>query len=421
MKFLPILCHSRTRRWLTLGARALPIAFIAGCASPGPPHAPSLNLPEVVHDLTADRIGDQVTLHWTTPEKTTDHLAIKGAMTAEICRVTAPLSQPAVPSTPACTVVTRLPVSSGPSHAEEALPSSLTLDPASLLAYRVQLFNAHGRSAGPSAEAFAAAGAAPPSVEQLRATSVREGVQLEWQQKDTISPVQLDRFLATPASTAIHPGPANPTSSTASKPASRSKLRKTSPPSTSTSAKSPAKSQAVPMTSSKAPDEVKLETPKEVVDAGGTVDRTAQKGESYRYTARRLREISLQGHALELRSDVSSPVTVTMLDTFPPGVPTGLEAVPGGATPSDRSIDLSWTPDTDPDLAGYSVYRQEVTSAGQVAGSATRLNTTPIVGPAYRDQTAVPGHRYAYRVTAVDASGNESAPSADVQETLREQ
>ena len=112
MKFLPILCHPRTRRWLTLGAGALPIVFIAGCASPGPPHAPSLNLPEVVHDLTAERIGDQVTLHWTTPEKTTDHLAIKGAMTAEICRVTAPISQQAVPSTQACTVVTRLPVSS---------------------------------------------------------------------------------------------------------------------------------------------------------------------------------------------------------------------------------------------------------------------------------------------------------------------
>src|SRR5271156_6071310 len=124
MKFLTILCHPRTRRWLTLGAGALPIAFIAGCASPGPPHAPSLNLPEVVHDLTAERTGEQVMLHWTTPEKTTDHIAIKGAMTAEICRVTTPVSQPAVPSTPACTVVTRLPVSSGPSHAEEALPSS---------------------------------------------------------------------------------------------------------------------------------------------------------------------------------------------------------------------------------------------------------------------------------------------------------
>jgi fibronectin type 3 domain-containing protein len=175
------------------------------------------------------------------------------------------------------------------------------------------------------------------------------------------------------------------------------------------------------MTAPSTPNEVKLGTPKQAADAGGTVDRTVQKGETYRYTARRLREISLEGHALELRSDLSSPVKVTMLDTFPPGIPTELEAVPGGATASDRSIDLSWAPDTDSDLAGYSVYRQEVTSAGQVAGTATRLNTTPIVGPAYRDQTAVPGHRYAYRVTAVDASGNESAPSADVQETLREQ
>ena len=416
MKFLLILCHLRSRRWLTLGAAMLPIAFAAGCASPGPPHAPSLNLPEVVSNLTADRVGDQIVLHWTTPEKTTDHLAIKGSMTAEICRVTAPASQPNPPSTSVCTVVKRLPVSSGPSHAEEVLPPTLTVDPASLLAYRVQLFNAHGRSAGLSAEAFAAAGAAPPSVERLRATSIREGVRLEWQAKDTTSPMQLDRILIRPVG-AASPTPANPALSAPAKPATRSRLKKTSPASTSGATKS----QAVPMTSSKTSDEVKLETPKQATDAGGTVDRTTQKGESYRYSAQRLRETSLEGHKLELRSELSLPVMVTMLDTFPPGIPTGLEAVPGGATPSDRSIDLSWTPDMDPDLAGYSVYRQEVTSAGLVAGTATRLNTTPIVGPAYRDQTALPGHRYAYRVTAVDATGNESAPSADVQEILREQ
>ncbi len=131
--------------------------------------------------------------------------------------------------------------------------------------------------------------------------------------------------------------------------------------------------------------------------------------------------VSLDGHTLLMRSTVSAPVTFVSRDVFPPLVPTGLEAVPGGATPADRSIDLSWTPNTDADLAGYSVYRQEVTSTGEVAGTAARLNSTPVVGPAYRDQTAVPGHRYSYRVTAVDSAGNESAPSAAVQETLREQ
>jgi fibronectin type 3 domain-containing protein len=110
-----------------------------------------------------------------------------------------------------------------------------------------------------------------------------------------------------------------------------------------------------------------------------------------------------------------------MRDTFPPPTPSGLEAIPGGAGAADRSIDLSWSPDNDADLAGYFVYRQEVDPQGQVTGTVTRLNTIPVVGPAYRDQTVLPGHRYAYRVTAVDTAGNESAPSADVQETLREQ
>jgi hypothetical protein len=414
MKSLLIPSRTQTRRWLSLTAAALPIVFAVGCASPGPPHAPSLDLPEVVKDLTAERVGDKVTLHWTTPEKTTDHLAIKGTITAEICRT----SLPAPASTPACTVVKRLPVQTGPSQTEEALPASLTADPASLLAYKVQLFNAHNRSAGSSTSAFAGGGAAPPPVEQLRATSVRGGIQLEWQQPNTSSSnaqVQLDRHLL--ASTTSNPTPAPTNSAPASKPALRSKSRKPSSPAAFASAKP----QTTPATESKTPDDVKLETPKQTADAGGTIDQTTQRGDSYRYTARRVREISLAGHTLEVRSELSAPVTVTMLDTFPPAIPTGLEAVPGGATPSDRSIDLSWTPNTDSDLAGYSVYRQEVSSTGQVAGPATRLNPSPIVGPAYRDQTAIPGHRYAYRITAVDATGNESAPGADVQETLREQ
>jgi hypothetical protein len=144
-------------------------------------------------------------------------------------------------------------------------------------------------------------------------------------------------------------------------------------------------------------------------------------GESYRYTAQRVRSISFNGHELELRSVVSPPVTVVMRNTFPPHAPSALEAVPGGATVADRSIDLSWTPNADPDLAGYFVYRQDIDSKGVVAGTATRLNATPVVGPAYRDQTAMAGRRYAYRVTAVDTAGNESSPSEAVQETLREQ
>ena len=410
MKSLLIPCQSQPRRWLTLAAAALPIVLVAGCASPGPPHAPTLNLPDPVKDLTAERVGDKVTLHWTTPEKNTDRIAIKGAVTAQICRIAVPVTPT---PTPDCTVVTTVPVQSGASHAEDILPASLTVDPASLLAYRVRLLNTNNRSAGLSSETFVAAGAAPPPVQQLSAKSLQDGIQLEWQQQNTTAQVLLDRHLVEPAGAAANLAPANPAS--IPKPVTRTKSRKTSPPPAS------AKPQAQPISSQKTPDDVRLETPKETNDAGGTIDQSALKGASYRYTAQRVREISLAGHTLELRSDRSAPVTIAVLDTFPPAVPSGLEAVPGGATASDRSIDLSWTSNTDNDLAGYIVYRQEVTSTGQVAGSATRLNSTPVVGPAYRDQTAIPGHRYAYRVTAVDATGNESAPSTDVQETLREQ
>src|SRR5580704_10655699 len=205
MKFSLILCHPHTLRWLPAVAAASLIVYATGCASPGPPRPPSLNLPEVVKDLTAERLGDQVILHWTTPKTTTDHMDVKGTMTAEICRIAAPPSA-------VCTPVARTPVPPGPSQASDTLPQTLTADPAALLAYRVQILNAHGHSAGPSPEAFAAAGNVPPPVEQLRATPTRDGALLEWQQKPTPAAVELDRLPIGPDGVVIEPTPAKVTS-----------------------------------------------------------------------------------------------------------------------------------------------------------------------------------------------------------------
>jgi hypothetical protein len=412
MTFFLVTRHRRSRRWLRAAAAGPLIVLVAGCASPGPPRPPSLNLPEVVKDLSAERVGDVVHLHWTTPEVTTDRINIKGAMTAEICRTTpsAPTSQ-----TPACVPITRLPVQSGPTHGAEALPPVLTVDPPVLLAYRVQIFNVHGHSAGLSSEAFAAAGAAPPPVEQLRATPTRDGAMLEWQQKSASAVVELDRLPVGPDGVVVEPPQRKGASRSSPKPA----IKKPE-----VSRPKPVPASSAPKTlqmTSPAPIEVKLRTPVQPGDTGGTVDHTALTGEAYRYTAQRVRSLSLGGHPLELRSTVSPPVKIAMRDTFPPHAPSGLEAVPGGATAANRSIDLSWTPGIEADIAGYIVYRQEVDERGVAAGTAARLNLTPVAGPAYRDQTAITGHRYTYRVTAVDIAGNESAPSADVQETLREQ
>jgi len=169
------------------------------------------------------------------------------------------------------------------------------------------------------------------------------------------------------------------------------------------------------------------------VDAGGTIDRTAQIGHAYRYTAERVRTVELGSQTLELRSLASAEVVVEMKDVFPPEAPVGLVAIPGFAgvesadKASDRSadqvgeqaqraaIDLSWQPDLEPRIAGYRVYRREV--EGDAAEIWRRLNPELVPVASYRDPSVVAGRRYAYRVTAVDASGNESAPSDAVEET----
>jgi hypothetical protein len=69
-----------------------------------------------------------------------------------------------------------------------------------------------------------------------------------------------------------------------------------------------------------------------------------------------------------------------------------------------KTIDLTWAPNTDADLAGYNVYRGGV-----------KANTELVKTPTYRDPVTAPGD-YTYSVTAVDLRGNESAKSAEARE-----
>jgi hypothetical protein len=163
---------------------------------------------------------------------------------------------------------------------------------------------------------------------------------------------------------------------------------------------------------------------------GGTVDRTAQIGHAYRYTAQRVRSVQLAGQRLEVRSLLSAEVTVAMLDVFPPDAPVGLVAAPGfaggpttgqnagpatGEQAQRPAIDLSWEPEMEPRIAGYRVYRRDLESG---APNAWRLLDTEVVPEAaYRDLGVTAGQRYAYRVTAVSDAGKESAPCEEVVET----
>jgi hypothetical protein len=369
---------SATRRavqpLIALFTFAVAASLLSGCASPGPARPPSLHLPRLVTDLSAARTGDSVTLRWTTPDKTTDGLKVDPPLTAEICR------QPAVAHA-ACTPVKNISVHPGASEATDQLPGSLAADPPALLTYRVKILNANGRSAGLSTPAFAAAGAAPPAIERLRVTPIRNGAMIEWQPQSAPSFIDLDRTLV---------------QTTLPKKRSSKQPRTLAAPAV--------------------PTEIHLQAGRQTTDPGGTIDPIAQRGETYRYTAQRVRSITLNGHALEIRSTPSATITTVMRDTFPPATPNGLVAVPGNG-----SIDLSWEPNTETDLAGYIIYRQAVAADGTLSGPPSQLTPTPIAAPAFSDLTAQPGQAYSYSVVAIDSAGNQSPTSSEAREILRKQ
>lgn len=119
------------------------------------------------------------------------------------------------------------------------------------------------------------------------------------------------------------------------------------------------------------------------------------------------------GNWSALSNLVSGTVPTGPPDTAPPAAPTAMavtEAPEGGSTV------LQWTAGTEPDLAGYEVYR-----AVDPAGEWTLLNAALLAKPAYTDaQLPANADRVWYCVTAFDRSGNESARSAPVVVVLRE-
>jgi hypothetical protein len=129
-------------------------------------------------------------------------------------------------------------------------------------------------------------------------------------------------------------------------------------------------------------------------------------GKTYLYSVRTA--IPVDGTSVE--SSDSVPAVVTPRDIFPPAVPQGLvAAVIVGSPTNAPEVELSWSINVEADLAGYRVYRSEQQDTpGQL------VTTDLLLSPVYRDTSVQPGHTYWYSVTAVDRSGNESAPSARV-------
>jgi hypothetical protein len=390
---------ARGFRWAfavaALVAGALATISLVGCGTPGAPQPPSLNLPDPVSDLSADRNGDEVKLTWTMPAKNTDKLKLKDSVLVHICRreVDGPCVQAGVdPTFP--------PGADG--NFTETLPTALANGAPRKLTYFVELKNKKGRSAGPSNEAVILAGQAPPAVLGLAAEVRKQGVVLRW--------------TANPASDA---------SATSTAVRLHRKLVSAPPP----------KPQGQSGLLAPEPEPIERTLLVESPDQPPrTIDKDIRLGQTYEYRAQRVIRVAQrvpaqspmqsgnaqaaqqdQDQMLELAGPLSDPIRVDAADIFPPDVPTGLAAI-ATRTATESSIDLSWKPNTDEGLAGYAVYRREGDDPWQRISPAE-----PVVGPAFHDSHVRPGQLYRYAVTALDLGGHESPRSAVAEETAPSQ
>ncbi len=257
---------------------------------------------------------------------------------------------------------------------DDALPAALASGAPRPLRYFVELKNRKGRSAGLSNEAAVLAGHGPLPIEGLRAEVRKDGVVLSWDPQSEAGAVRLHRKLLTPAPAKAH-------------------QELLAPP--------PEQSE----------ENLLVDANPQVARA---IDRDIRFGESYEYRAQRVSRIAYEGKTLELAGELSPALRVDAVDVFPPAVPSGLAAIAtAGDGGIETAVDLSWQPNTEPDLAGYIVYRREGDTEWQRVSP-----SQPLVSPAFHDNRVQPGHSYRYAISAIDQGGHESARSAEAEETV---
>jgi hypothetical protein len=141
-------------------------------------------------------------------------------------------------------------------------------------------------------------------------------------------------------------------------------------------------------------------------------DRGFQFGETYEYF---VRTVSFRSGSSNLSDAIESNdgpvITVTPKDTYAPAPPDSIKVASINAI-----VSLFWPSNSEPDLAGYNIYRSEDESLPpeRWLKLTPRLHTPTT----FRDDKVQVGKKYYYQLTAVDTSGNESARSVTISETV---
>jgi hypothetical protein len=369
---------------IQIGLCGVVLALACGCAAPGAPLPPSLRLPVAVDNLAAARKGSRVVLTWSPPDETTDREAIRWPTETRICRVANryPIAEcgEAVASIPGTELASTQPASRVPEVAfEDVLPESMLVSARSApsnaalwsnVTYAIEVLNHRGRSAGLSNQLRISLLAAEPPPSSLRASVDDRGPRLQWEMASAppvaaglSCVVRIYRRLADPAV--------------------------------------PGGGEYVPV----------AEEPCRAGEGEGR-DGTFDWEHEYDYKAATVLMLDEAGHVpVEVEGDDSNRIHLLVHDSFPPAVPSGLQAVFSGVG-QEPFVDLTWVPQTESDLAGYIVYRR---SDG---GDFTVVSPEPVPISAWRDLGVQPGVTYEYAVAAVDQRGNQSALSDPASEQV---
>jgi hypothetical protein len=122
-----------------------------------------------------------------------------------------------------------------------------------------------------------------------------------------------------------------------------------------------------------------------------------------------VRTVSLGSGGLPAESLDSNVVGIIPKDTFPPSPPEGITI-----NASPRNISIYFAANSEPDIAGYHIYR----SFNPADKDWSKLTDTLLTRTTFTDTTVEPGKKYYYYIVAVDQAGNTSQPSNIVSEQI---
>ena len=346
------------------------LGCVAGCGVPGAPQPPSTGIPKFVGDLKAVRKGDTVTLTWTTPTETSDGELIRkpGKMLVQRALSTghdAELNFQVISEVPLEPTLNE--ERGEQATAKDPLAEALRAGGAEYALYQVLAQNRNGKSFGLPNRVSVPLVLTLKTPDKVELATVPDGIRISWAQawppprQSRISAQYVWRI-----------------------------MRK----------------------QEGASDAVMVKQLPAGSGAAEFMDTAIEWEKSYQYWITPVTLWQDGGRKGEIEGDDSPVVSVLAHDSFPPAAPGGVQAVYSPVQGQPSFIDITWTPNTEPDLAGYNVYRHTANEAP------VKINTELVKTPRFADPGIQPGAKYFYSVSAVDLRGNESGRSEETSEVV---